>query len=54
MKKFLLRQLEVIIAEGILLVSDYYNDLLSASILWFTIAVVIIQFPIAYLYYKRK
>ncbi|AEG41105.1 hypothetical protein [Lactobacillus kefiranofaciens] len=54
MKKFLLRQLEVIIAEGIILVSDYYNSLLSTWMLWFTVAVVIIQFPIAYLYEKRK
>lgn len=54
MKKFWLRQLEVIIAEGIILVSDYYNSLLSTWMLWFTVAVVIIQFPIAYLYEKHK
>lgn len=54
MKKFWLRQLEVIIAEGILLVSDYYNSLLSTWMLWFTVAVVIVQFPIAYLYEKHK
>lgn len=54
MKKFWLRQLEVIIAEGIILVSDYYNSLLSTWMLWFTVAVVIIQFPIVYLYEKRK
>lgn len=54
MKKFWHRQLEVIIAEGMLLVFDYYNNLMSTWMLWFTVAVVIIQFPIAYLYEKHK
>lgn len=54
MKRFWLRQLEVIIAEGLLLILDYYNNLMSTWMLWFTVAVVIAQFPIAYLYEKRK
>lgn len=54
MKKFWRKQLEIIIAEIIVLISDYYNDLLSPWVVWFTIAIVIIQFPISYFYEKHK
>lgn len=54
MKRFWRRQIEVIIAEGMILVLDYYNNLMSAWMLWLTVAVVIVQFPIAYLYEKHK
>lgn len=54
MKKFWHRQLEVVVAEGIMLISEYYNDFVPTWVLWFTIAVVIVQFPIAYFYTKDK
>ncbi|RVU70051.1 MULTISPECIES: hypothetical protein [Lactobacillus] len=54
MKRFWYRQLTIIIIEVLSLISAFHLGDLTPELVWLTIVVVIVQFPISYFYTKHK